>query len=482
MVSTPSLFSPTHRRSTIALAALPFLVAFEALAVSTVMPRAAEELGGVSLYPLVFAAPLATSLVSIVVAGAWNDRQGPMRVMTVGLVVFCAALFVVGLAPSMAVLVAGRALQGLGMGFVTVSLYVLIARLYPPSLQPRMFTVLSAAWVVPGLVGPALAGWVTEVAGWRIVFLAVPFLVLPARLLLQDPTGAASVPGEEAADGDLVPTGSPTGSASGTASRTTRPPLIAACAAALGVAALSVIGEQAEGSLSGATVPLLLVALVLVALTVPRLLPRRVLFSPDRVGRLVMARGVLAASFVLAEVYLPLQLVARYGMSPAHAGLILTVSTVTWFVGAWMAGSEMLPERARIPAGAAAMAVGTLATAALLLGGHSPWLAGLTWCLTGLGMGLAFTSTSILTMRRSHPARQGRNSAALQVAEALTQSVMLALTGVAFQVLLQDRGETSPAPYAAMFASATALAVVGVVVGVATRRKAGGRSRPGLPR
>ena len=118
----PSLFAPAHRRSTVALAALPFLVAFEALAVSTVMPRAAEELGGLSLYPLVFAAPLATSLVSIVVAGTWNDRQGPMRVMTAGLVVFCAALLMVGLAPSMSVLVAGRGLQGLGMGLVTVGL------------------------------------------------------------------------------------------------------------------------------------------------------------------------------------------------------------------------------------------------------------------------------------------------------------------------------------------------------------------------
>lgn len=471
-MSTDSLFSPTYRRSTIALAALPFLVAFEALAVSTVMPRAAAELGGVSLYPLVFAAPLAMSLVSIVVAGAWNDRRGPMRVMTVGLVVFCAALVAVGLAPSMAVLVAGRALQGLGMGFVTVSLYVLIARLYPPTLQPRMFTVLSAAWVVPGLVGPALAGWITEVAGWRIVFLAVPFLVVPARLLLQDPTGAASVPGDVVEGEDPTPSESTAGSPSGTGSRAARPPLVAACLAALGVAALSVIGEQAEGSLSGSTLPLLAAALVVVALTVPRLLPRRVLFSPDRVGRLVVARGVLGASFVLAEVYLPLQLVARYGMSPAHAGLILTVSTVTWFAGAWMAGREMLPERARIPAGAAAMAVGTTATAAVLLSGHSPWLAGLTWYLTGLGMGLAFTSTSILTMRRSHPTRQGRNSAALQVAEALTQAVMLALTGVAFQVLLQDRGETSPAPYAAMFAAATALALLGVLVGVATRRPA----------
>ncbi len=462
----PSLFAPAHRRSTVALAALPFLVAFEALAVSTVMPRAAEELGGLSLYPLVFAAPLATSLVSIVVAGTWNDRQGPMRVMTAGLVVFCAALLMVGLAPSMSVLVAGRGLQGLGMGLVTVSLYVLIARLYPPHLQPRMFTVLSAAWVVPGLVGPALAGWVTETVGWRIVFLAVPLLVVPARLLLQDPTGAASVPGDASAD-------------DGATSRAPRPPVLAACAAALGVAALSVIGEQADGSLSPVTVALLAVAVAVVVVAVPRLLPRTVLLSPDRVGRLVLARGVLAASFVLAEVYLPLQLVARYGMSAAHAGLILTVTTITWFAGSWMAGREMLPERVRISAGAAAMAVGTAATAAVLLTHHSPWLAGLTWCPTGLGMGLSYTSTSILTMRRSHASRQGRNSAALQMAEALAQAVMLALTGVAFQLLLQRHGETSPAPYGAVLAAATALAVLAMMVGVAVRRRAPQRP-PGL--
>lgn len=459
-----SLFSPAHRRSTVALAALPFLVAFEALAVSTVMPRAAEELGGLTLYPLVFAAPLATSIVSIVLAGPWNDRRGPMRVMTVGLVVFCAALLMVGLAPSMAMLVAGRAVQGLGMGLVTVSLYVLIARLYPPALQPRMFTVLSAAWVVPGLVGPALAGWITEAVGWRIVFLAVPLLVVPARLLLQDPTGAASQPGQGAPDGEGDGTRAPS-----------PPPLLAAGAAALGIGALSIIGEQADGSLSPGTLALLGGVMLVVAIAVPRLLPREVLLSPDRVGRLVLARGVLAASFVLAEVYLPLQLVARYGMSAAHAGLILTVTTVTWFAGSFMAGREVLPQRLRIAVGAGAMAVGTAATAAVLLTHHSPWLAGLTWCLTGLGMGLAYTSTSILTMRRSHPSRQGRSSAALQMAEALSQAVMLALTGVAFQVLLQRSGETSPAPYGAVLAAATTLAVVGVLVGVASGPEAAKR-------
>ncbi|MFQ6484106.1 MFS transporter [Brachybacterium epidermidis] len=487
MITTPtdhgrrqSLFSAEFRRSTLALAALPFLVAFEMLAVSTVMPRAAEELGGVALYPLVFAAPPATSILSTVLAGAWCDRHGPMRVMTAGCVVFCAALLMVGLAPSMPVLVAGRGLQGLGMGLVTVSLYVLIARLYPPRLQPRMFTVLSAAWVVPGLVGPALAGWISDTVGWRVVFWVVPLLVVPARLLLTDPTGAASAPRNDAA----APSGD-----SGAAAR--RLPVAAAIIAAVGIGALSMAGEQVSQQLTASAgglssglpaglagwVVVMGVALLAVLATVPRLLPRRVLLSPDHVGRLILARGVLAASFVLAEVYLPLQLVARYGLSAGHAGLVLTVSSVTWFVGASVAGRDAMPEQARIPVGAAAMTIGTTITALLLLTHQPPWLAGVSWCLTGLGMGLAFTSTSILTMRRSHPTRQGLNSSTLQVAEALTQSAMLALAGVAFQVLLRGGGSSSAAPYAAMFAAAILLAALGALVGAAVRPRRRGRAR-----
>ena len=58
----------------------------------------------------------------------------------------------------MLVLVAARSVQGVGAGAIPAVAYVAIGRAYPPELQPRMFAVLSTAWVLPGLIGPAISG------------------------------------------------------------------------------------------------------------------------------------------------------------------------------------------------------------------------------------------------------------------------------------------------------------------------------------
>ena len=66
-----------------------------------------------------------------------------------GVLVFVAGLTIGGLAPSMLVLVLARGLQGLGAGAVPAVAYAAIGRSYQ-ALQPRVFAVLSTAWVVPG--------------------------------------------------------------------------------------------------------------------------------------------------------------------------------------------------------------------------------------------------------------------------------------------------------------------------------------------
>ena len=70
-------------------------------------------------------------------------------------------------------LLAGRLVAGLGGGLLTVAIYVVIGRAYPGELRPRVFSWISAAWVLPSLVGPPVAGWLAETFSWRWVFLVV---------------------------------------------------------------------------------------------------------------------------------------------------------------------------------------------------------------------------------------------------------------------------------------------------------------------
>ena len=90
---------------------------------------------------------------------------------------------------------------------MTVALYVVVARLYPAMLHPRVFAWFAAAWIIPSLVGPAGAGAVAQHAGWRWVFLGVALLVIPTTLVLVPALrriGAPETPGDAAPSGRLA--------------------------------------------------------------------------------------------------------------------------------------------------------------------------------------------------------------------------------------------------------------------------------------
>ena len=182
----------------IGLVSVVTLVAFESLAVITILPDIEDDLGGIAWYGWVTTAFFLGTMIGIVFAGDQADRRGAGRPYVGGLVLFAVGLLVGGLAPSMPVLVVGRFVQGFGAGVVPAIGYVAIGRAFPVEERPRMFAILSTAWVVPGLIGPVLAERVAGSVGWRWVFLGLlPLvavagsLVVPAMMRL-GPVGSAT--------------------------------------------------------------------------------------------------------------------------------------------------------------------------------------------------------------------------------------------------------------------------------------------------
>src|SRR5690242_19222124 len=193
------LWAPQYRALITGLVLTITFVASEALAVITVMPVAARDLGGLKLYGWVFSAFMLGSVAGISVAGREADRRGPAVPFIAGLVLFGAGLLVAGLAPDMAVMIAGRVLQGIGAGAVPSVAYVAIGRSLPGPLRARMMAVLSTAWVAPGLVGPAVSAEVARLFGWRWVFLGLLPIVavagaiaVPALIRLGPPASAGA--------------------------------------------------------------------------------------------------------------------------------------------------------------------------------------------------------------------------------------------------------------------------------------------------
>src|SRR5580658_10268509 len=173
------LMAPQRRALTVGLVLTITFVASEALAVVTVMPVVARDLGGLRLYGWVFSGFMLGSVIGIGAA----DRRGPAVPFVAGVVLFGAGLALAGLAPSMGVLVAGRVLQGVGAGAVPSVAYAVIGRSLPVPLRARMMAVLSTAWVAPGLAGPAVSAEVARLFGWRWVFLGLlPIVAVAAAI------------------------------------------------------------------------------------------------------------------------------------------------------------------------------------------------------------------------------------------------------------------------------------------------------------
>lgn len=447
---TGGLFAPGWRAVSAAAVALISMLAFEAMAVTAAMPVIAAALDGLDRYALAFGATLATSVLGMVAAGADCDRHGPGRAMAAGLGLFGAGLLLAGLALGMPALLAGRVLQGLGSGALGVALYVTVGRLYPAALRPRLFALFAAAWVLPALVGPALAALVVAALGWRWVFLAV-LLALPAAALVVLP--AARRLGAPA----------PAGSAPGGHRR-----LALALLAALAALALH---EHASAPAQRPAWQAVL-ALAALLLACARLLPAGSLRAARGLPAVIALRGLLAGSFFAAEAFLPLWFSLQQGWSTAAAGLALSAGGVAWSIGSQLQARVDDPaQRRRVLAGGLGLlALALLLLAALAAAGRAPAFAVAAWMLAGLGIGLAFPTLSVLLLALSPEHAQGRNSSALQLADALATTAVLALAGALFVGL---RGGDPAVAFAAVFAAAAALALLACTIC--------GRTRPGAP-
>jgi len=452
------LLSPALRAATVGSVALISLLAFEALAVGTAMPVAATELDGLELYALAFGAPLATSVLGMVAAGPWSDRRGPGPAIWWGLVAFVAGVLTAGAAPSMEVLVAGRTLQGAGAGAVIVALYVLVGRRYPDELHPRVFAAFSTAWVVPSLIGPPVAGLVAEHVGWRWVFLAVPLGVVPAALLLRTTLASLGV--------------------ATTSGGSRRAPIGWAALAAAAAALLHLAGQRVDGT----GIAMLLVALGGLGVALPRLLPAGTFRAKRGLPTVVALRGLFGAGFFSAEVFIPLMLVRERGLSPALAGVALTVGALSWALGSNLQARVTSPARRPLLLRTGAVSVaGAIACAALTATVAPTAVAVAGWTLAGFGMGISYPTLSMLSLKLAEPGRQGEASSGLQISDSMITTIALAISGSIFAALI-DRSPQSA--YLTGFAFAAAFVVLAAVLAPRVNSSSAGQAgrTPGIPR
>ena len=402
-----------HRALTVGLVAMVTLVAFETLAVITILPDITDDLAGLTWYGWVSTAFFLGTMVGIVFAGEQADRHGAGRPYVVGLVLFAVGLLVGGLAPSMPVLVAGRFVQGLGAGVVPAIGYVAIGRVYTVEKRARMFAVLSTAWVVPGLIGPALSERISSWVGWRWVFLGLlPFvavagsLIVPAMMRL-----TALRPNEPIRE------------------RFWRRRLVEAARVAIG-AALVVAGFTADRWL---LVPAIVGGGLVAVGPLRRLTPPGTLRGAAGLPAVVLSRGLLTFAFFGTDTFVPHALTAARDRSTFAGSIAVTLATLAWTTGAWVQERWIIRtgEAFFVRTGYLVLAPGITVVAIAALPDVVPfWVIHLGWAVCGLGMGLAYAAHSQAVLRCSPAERYGSATASLQLFDNLGVALGAGTVGV----------------------------------------------------
>ena len=151
------------------------LVALDATILATAVPAIVEDLGGFARFPWLFSVYLLAMAVTVPIFGKLADMLGRRPVMFVGIGIFVTASVLCGFAWSMPVLIACRALQGIGAGAIQPISVTVIGDMYSVEERARVQGYIASVWGMSSVIGPTLGGVFAEYLSWRgIFFINVP--------------------------------------------------------------------------------------------------------------------------------------------------------------------------------------------------------------------------------------------------------------------------------------------------------------------
>ena len=446
---TPSVLSPRYRALTVGIILAVSIVAFESLGVATVLPVIAGRLGGLNYYGWGLSALMLANIVGTVAAGRAADRRGPFLPFAVSLLVLAAGCVLAALAGGWPSFLLGRAVQGLGVGGAMALAFMSVSSAYPEAVQSNMFALLSSAWTIPALIGPPIAGTLSDVIGWRWVFVILLPLIAVA--------GSLALPALRSAIPSAVHPRS-----GGSTGAWWRHPLFNSFLLVVGTAGMLLALQTlalpvlATGAVLGA---------VVAVIGLRHVTPAGTLALRRGVASGVVIRGILCATYFGTEAFLPLGLTELRGVSPTTAGLGLSAGALTWVFGSVIQAKrdETASRSARTAWGLVILLAGVVVIAGSILWTALPPLVAIVgWAVGGVGMGIAFNASTAETLRLATSDSYGAVSAALQLAQTLATALLSGIGG-ALIFLSNAHGHTTSFALMLTFLFTALIAAAGVL-------------------
>lgn len=391
------------------------VITLDGSALNLALPRIAEDLGaqagGISWVVDAYTLPLASLLL---LGGSLGDRFGAERLFRIGAIGFAAASAACALSPSIGMLIACRAAQGVFAALLLPMVLALVGKSFDDpghrSTAVNMMTVFGGAGMA---VGPFLGGLLTDTAGWRSVFwLTTPIAIAAAALV-----GTADHPRARRDRPRLDVAGQLTGTAG----------LVAV------VAGLIEAGRDAGAPftwlLLGGGVVLLAVFVLIERHAKAPIMPLGVFRSPGFPGAVVGGFAFQFGAYGL-QFFLALYIQSAWGASALTGGLLLASFAAGTILAGLLVNPHLLRRgnRRMILIGSGAAAAGTL----LLLGAAAAegwWVLVIAEFVVGAGTAIYSTALNKAASTSLGAASAGLASGIYNTSRQVGQSVGIAVLG-----------------------------------------------------
>ena len=434
------------------------LVALDATIIATASSTIARELGRFDQLPWLFSTYLLAQAVSTPVYGRLADIVGRKRLMLVGIGLFFVGSTIAGAAPTMGVLIAGRAVQGLGAGAVMPVSMTITSDIYTLEERAKTQGYLASVWGISSVVGPTLGGVFSQFVSWRWIFwVNLPLAVLAAVMLGLRYHESHEISRRQPIDylGASLLAGGSTLLLLGLLEGGTR--WAWSSAATVGVLGASVV---------------LLIGFVVRARTTRYPIVDLGILRRRVVGASTTASLLVGVVVVGLSTYVPIYAQEVRGVGALIAGFALAALTIGWPISASQAGKVYLRIGFRLTAviGSSLVVLGSLLM--LLLGPRSSLVLVAVFCFViGAGMGLTAVPTLIAAQAQAAAHERGAVTGTNMFARSIGSAVGVAILGAivnAHTTLGPDGAPHGPGVMTAMRMVFVALAIVAAVLFAAT--------------
>ncbi|MDO5746798.1 MAG: MFS transporter [Actinomycetaceae bacterium] len=395
------------------------VLAFASMAVASVMPAIVSDYSYASYYPIAFGIFPCGQIIMTIFAGLYCDARGSRLPMLCGIAAYIVSMLLCAAGTTIWWYIAGRFIEGLSAGAANVALFTVIAKNIPKARQPFLFALLSAAWVLPSIIAPAIGGLIAETWGWRFLYWLFLFLMVPLlptfRVVL---TNCHIVKGSYPANAHST--------------------MVYGVIAGIALAAVQI------GQASPRWYAWIIAAIgaVLTVTALQRLFPPGTLRAQPGVPSIIASRITINAIFMGLVTLLPLMLQHHRGWPITDSGFIIAIGSVTWsiaaFVQARVSNNKARQQLIRLGIILLTISVVGVTSGAFII--VPTWFVAVAWAAGGAGIGCAYPVLAVFALTLTPPERHGQISAHLTLTDSVGYALAMALVTGVFNIALTFGG------------------------------------------